>query len=70
MSATVALFLVEWTSFLRNLANFELHVVFLTMGIRILFWSRVLIAVACEPQTYFRSEGEKRRPEIRLRFAG
>ena len=68
--ATVALFLVEWTSFLRNLANFELHLVFFVMGIRILFWSRVLIALACEPQTYFRSEEEKRRPEIRLRFAG
>ena len=42
--ATVALFLVEWTSFLRNLANFELHVVFFAIGIRKLFWSRVLIA--------------------------
>ena len=30
--------------------------------------------IACEPQTHFRSsllsEGEKRRPEMRLRFAG
>ena len=26
--------------------------------------------LACEQQTHFRSEGEKRRPEMRLLFAG
>ena len=30
----------------------------------------VLGLVACEQQTHFQSEGEKRRPEMRLLFAG